>query len=454
MLKKLTNRTRSLAQNKFIQSSVLLTVTANLANFINFLVNFFLVKFLSVPNYGEYSSALAYSVFFSIPLSILSLIIIQKVGQKSPVDRKGYFMILEKRIFAWFNQIKFWLIFIFALGGFLIWQWSNLLYISSTFFIIIFTILAFLGSIYSAFLQGEKNFRAYSLISILGTAIKLGGVLLIVNFWPNLINAYLVLIISSVATFLVQRKVAFDSASSTTTFSTTSTTITSAASIFSTASHVEPLSLAKLCRQKAVWLPTLTMLGVMALTSLDLILVKKLMTPEDAGLYGVISLFARTIGYALNPIAQVVFAFGASVEESQNHERNLLWSLFFFIACGLIATVCYALMPKFLITVVAKNSYFSIAHILWFAGIFGTLYAIALLLAQFFINNYRLVAISSLIFAGLQVVGIYLFHNSFTQILAVDIMASLGLVTTYLIFFILIKKGLVEKAKKYRLRID
>ena len=409
-----------LLHNPFLASSFWVTVAYNVANFINFLANFYLVKRLSLDLYGEYASANAYVALLGIPISILALVIIQKIGARAISERREYFALLEKRLWATLKKTWWWWLGGGVILAAILSTWANLVLTSSVIFILIAFATSVLSSIYGACLQGEKSFKAYSLTLVLAATVKVAALVIFLSIWPELLwLAYFSLIISNLATIYVQRKWALPKKGL-------------SVSQASRQKKIWPFKIGTIIKRQEVWLPVLAMIGVLAFINIDVILVKKFLTPEQSGLYGVVSLFAKIINYATMPMAQVAFAFGAT-QETAKHQRKNLWitvGLFTLFGLGMIAV--YALIPGFLIELVAKSDYLSIGSLLWLAGIFGTLYSLNYVLVQFFVNRRSLIALGSVAFVLAQITAIYLNHQSFQQILFTNVILSAGLTFFFL----------------------
>jgi O-antigen/teichoic acid export membrane protein len=177
------------------------------------------------------------------------------------------------------------------------------------------------------------------------------------------------------------------------------------------------------------------MAGILSFINTDLILVKKLLPEIQAGLYSVLSLFAKMVGYFLQPIADVAFSFGAAKETKKHQHKNLFFTTVIFLLAGTTATVIYHFFAPQLIIIFTKKDYLPISNLLPLAAIFGTLYMLNTLYSKHFLNQNHLIASLAFILCLAQALSIFIFHTNFTQIMTINIVTSALLFLSYFIFY-------------------
>ena len=415
---------QKITKNPFLTNSFLFTIIFGLTNLINFLANFIIVKGLPIEWYGEYSSAVAYVNLLAVPLTIISLIIIKKIGLEKETARQKFITLTEKRLGATLK--KYWWLVILALGLLTIGltNWANFKNSVSVVFIVLSWPISIVTAIYAGFLQGAKKFKHLGMANIIGALIKVGGALLVIKIAPSLMGVLGAVLLGNVAVLTYEKMTALPK-----------TKKAEGRKKAAMKNLVKSYDLGRLIWQREIWLPTVTTIGVMALVNSDLILVKALMPEMAAGLFGVISLLARTIYYALTPFTQVFFAFGSSKENFKHQNKNLMMSTGFFILVGLVATAIFALLPKLVLVLFATTDYLVLEPILWWAGVIGTFFALANLYAQYFIARNEKKAVVAIGAAILQVGLIVFWHQDIRQILMIDLIVTGLLAVTYLLFF-------------------
>ncbi len=189
------NRIKSFSNNLFIQGSFLFTVSNLIISLLNYFFNFLVGRALGPSGYGEITAFFSYTALFSIPFTIISTLIIQKIGSKE-TNHYAYAKSLE----LWFiKKIKKW------------WYLSLLLIILAPimpritnvsgvtgYLIIVVAILSPFSVFYSSALQGLKLFLISVVISIFTGFIKFTGALLVSLKIDGLLTVLLFLTISSI----------------------------------------------------------------------------------------------------------------------------------------------------------------------------------------------------------------------------------------------------------------
>lgn len=401
-------------KSSFLFSSLLAVFGYNFANLLHFLANFALIKALSVSLYGEYLATTAYATLLTIPLSIVLLIITKIVGQLPEKKQLPFLLLTKKRL--WQNFLVHWwwlsaallllLLLINSFGKFS--TTFSLIYLG--FNLILSTIIAF----YAGFLQGGRNFNIYYQSMILAALLKLVGFGMLYFYLPSLELAYLILLISQASSWWWTARY----------FSKQTCRLACRA-------KVRPINLGKFFLSEKFYLPAITMAGLLAFANLDLVLTNKLLHSVQAGYYAALTLFSKIISYALAPVTEVVFAFAISRQNKATQKRQLLLVMISFVVLGTLATVIYYYAGTYLIPLVSKREYLALAPWLPAMAIFGSLQTFNLLLGKQLLSHNQKRSMLALAMALLQGIGIFLFHQNFSQIIWVNLITSAILLICY-----------------------
>ena len=290
--------------------------------------------------------------------------------------------------------------------------------------------MALFTTIYIAGLQASKRFFASGAIPAIGSALKILLVVGVVLLSATLENLYAALIIDGFITIAIYRWYL---------------------KRFELASQYNLPSISVLTRylkSKTLTVPLCATLGMIGILSIDVMLAKKFFSPSDVGLYAGLSLMGKIILYVTAPISAVAFTFFTGKENKHQRSKILIVTTLLFFGIGLVATVGYGLLPNLVVGIIFGQRFNSISSLLYLAAIFGTAYSLANLFAQYYISREEPVAMTSLFFLVIQVVGIVIFHQSFAQILLVGTVASAGLFLTYLMYFMWKNQRLVGRCRK------
>ncbi len=407
----------------FLKHGVVNVLGMALISFLSFVFNFLVVKVLSVANYGEYTSVTAYLALFSAPLTILSLIVTKKV---SGVEKKARFKTAlgVHHKFLALLQKNWWLILIIPLWWWLLATGANLLTAWSAPTILILLFLSLFTVYYTAIFTGWQRFGVIVGIGLAGVAVKLVGGATILAWQSSLLIVLVILVLAGVAQVIInwayfrrQTKLA---------------RVNERVEAKGKAkSKAEALHIFEYFKKQSFLVPLIGVITTTALINADMMVVKLVASPEFAGAYGLFSLFAKIMLYASQPLINVAFTFFSQPGDGQ------LKRIIFWVSGGLLVlftvlmAVIYGIWDEQLILIVGKADYLVLAGYLGLAAIFGGLYSIALLLAQFLIAKNRRLVYLGLLAPVVQVALIYFFHQSLEQVMQINIWVSGGLILLY-----------------------
>ncbi|HNQ17194.1 MAG TPA: hypothetical protein PKJ26_01840 [Candidatus Woesebacteria bacterium] len=405
------------SKSAFFRGSAIFTITSFAVSVLNYLFNLIVARYFSLEVYGEYSTTFSYLAVIMVPLGAFGLVLIKRIGATAVADRFGFILAVEAWVIRLLTKVWLPILGLIAMGVLLLLRFSNLA-MPSIVMIVFSGLIAIFTTMYTAGLQASKRFFASGAIPATGSALKILLVLVVILLVPTLENLYLALIIDGVITIAIYRwylkrfrpELRY---------------------------HLPSISvLARYIKSKTLTVPLFATLGMVGMLSVDVMLVKKFFAPADVGLYAGLALLGRIILYVTGPIAAVAFAFFTGHESKQQRGKILLLTTLLFMAIGLVATLGYLLTPNLVVGIIFGQRFISVASIIYVAAIFGTMYSLANLFAQYYISREEPIAMVSIVFLAIQVVGITMFHENFTQVLIVGTVASSGLFLSYLLFYV------------------
>lgn len=404
----------------FLSQSFINLFGNGVASFLAFLFNFLVVKALSVANYGEYTGLTAYLGFLTAPLTIIAIMITRKVSQEETAARPVMAAKIMHLSATWLKKSG-WLIFAAAVLGIILAKTANFSNFFSAPVIIVLLLLSLLTTIFTAILTGWQAFASLVIISIIVALFKLTGGWGALQLSDTLESVYLVMLAAATLQmilnwWLIRKKIRKQV--------TGKVTLT----------H-DQRSWWEYGKKRSLWVPLVGVVTTSALISVDMMTVKMVTTPDFAGAFGLYALFGKILLYASNPLINVAFTFFNQPSEEKQKKQV------FVVATGLILLFVlgmiglYKLYPELLIMIVGKSDYLLLAPWLWLAAIFGGLYSIALLLTQYLIaKNRRLVFLGLLIPLG-QIAAIYFHHQTLNQVMLINIIACIALISVYSVGF-------------------
>lgn len=408
---------KKILSHHFIQGSILITGSTFLVSVLNYVFNLVIARGVSVADYGEYFSVIAYVVLITIPSGAFASILIRKIGSVDPEKRADYAHSLELWLFSklWTNMPLI-LVLSGLMYGFLYFK-SNLEPIS-VLFILSMSLLTIWQMFYLATMQAYKAFLLFGVYTVSVALLRViagAGVTFLFGELPFLLLTLLGVMIAQVIAghFLLFR---------------------------AAKTQTLPIKFQKFTAfmaRPSIIIPLLTTLGIVGLANLDIILVKKFMSEGDAGLYGAFSLLSKIIFFVAGPLASVGYIFFTGKEHQKSARTILLVIVGLTLAIGASATTFYFFFSKFTISMFFDGRFLSFAQYLWLGGVYGTLYSLVMLFAQYFMAKNSLISPLALIALIFQAAGIYFAHTNLENVMTVNILVTFVLLLVYLTVFVI-----------------
>lgn len=352
-------------KNQFIKGGVLLTISTAVINILNYFFNVFAARSLGPSGLGDIAAMMSYVMIFSVPTGIINAIIIRKIGRaghnelQMSVLLERYF---KKRLVRWW-----WVV---ALGLVVIPFVPRLTNLSALtgYSLIPVILLAFIGSFYSAAIQGLKLFTIFSVVMLAAAIIKFAGAVVYIPGVGQL-SVIILFFIASVIMTTACTYVAFHK---------------------KLRGIAEPEQshdkrLVHVLSEREFVMTTVSVLTITMFNNLDVILARRFLPAADAGLYSSWSLLAKIIFYALGPLFTVTFVYFTRNGKATGERTSFLRSLLFFGVLGVLSYGFYVTFASTLVTHLFGTRFIRISPFLGAASIFGTLYSLTS-----FVNNYFL----------------------------------------------------------------
>jgi len=415
-----------LVANPLISGSAIVFVGSFVGNICNFLFNFFVSRNLSVADYGVLASLVSLFVLASMPAGSVMPTVVKfaaeyyasnEIGKiKGLYIKVGKLMLIMGAfffiIFAVFNK---------EVAGFFHISDPNLVIIAG-----LIVLVSYLGSLNVAFLQGRLLFGYITFVNVLGVFLKLALGISLVFLGMGVFGAMWAVALSYIFPFIMSYyplRFVFHKKTAQT--------------------HILTKDLFTYGTPAAIALFCLT-----SFISTDIILVKHFFTPIDAGKYAVLSLIGRVIFFLTASISTVMFPMVVQrVTRNEKYQHIFFLSLALVSLPSIILTIFYFMFPLFTIGVFNKNTaYLDLAGYLGIFGMFISTYSILFVMTNFFLSiNKTKVWMPMAIGAVSQVVLIWLFHESFMQIILISLTIVGLLLVVLLVYYLSISRGSTEK---------
>ncbi len=416
-----------LLQDKFIRGTAWLTAANFIGSALNYFVHPILTRHLSIAEYGDFQALLSFTTIMSV-ISAVVLTTLTKEISFLAAERESEIEALRRRAFFrlfFVGLIAVILIIIFS--GYL----SRLLKISEPAVLIISSLnllYIFPLVVNRAVLTGMQDFFALSLSNFLDAIGRLFLVIiLVVIFSWEILGAAYALGLAGLFAFVV------------------SFWQIKRLRLLPNNDGFKP-------SLRALWPYALLVLWFTALYqffyNFDMLFVKSVFSPEEAGLYGSLLTIGRIIYFIGASVPLVMFPVLAGLKDDNGSRRHAILGKSLLLMSGLTipAYLVIALFPEFVIKIVVGAKYLSMAPYLPSFALVILLLTLLTVLSQYFLalaKRRGLVVLS--IAALLEIILLMSFHDNIWEIIysltAVFGGASLALIILFLSDFLATRRA-------------
>ncbi len=373
---------------QFLGGSLILLVTFNLFNLINFFFQFSMARMLSVEHYGILATL--FSMLYVIGVFSES---VQTITTKYSAEEndKGKLKNLFKRTFKKATSISLaifiaYLILIYPLAPFLKIPYSllamnGMLIISS-----------FLLPTSRGILQGKKRFTPLGTNLIFEGIIKLVLAIILVFFgWSvyGALGATIVSVFAALAlSFIPIRDI-----------------------LRSKEKHIQIDDIYSY--SKPVFI---VMFIILLFYNLDMFMAKLFFSPEVAGNYAIASILAKMVFIGTQPISKALFPMTAEKKSNKDSEKLLKQALKFLSLCLLVALTIFYFFPSLIITVFSGKTLPSASGILFILALAMSVISLANLFLLYNLSKGRTEKVHYLfVFIILEAILLFKFSSTLLE---------------------------------------
>jgi O-antigen/teichoic acid export membrane protein len=178
--------------------------------------------------------------------------------------------------------------------------------------------------------------------------------------------------------------------------------------------------------------------GQVVINNIDILMVKHFFDPADAGLYAAVALVGRVLYFACWSVVSAMFPVSAAAEKEESAWQVLRWPLLVVGGMSAAAVALMALFPSPIMRLLFGETFHGSGQLLALYAALTGLYALAVTLITFEMS--RKIANTGwlqLVFSGMVVLGITLFHSTLRDVAVVQLVLMLLLLLVVSIPFLL-----------------
>lgn len=400
--------------NIFVQGGFFLTAGSFLTGFMNYIFNLLVAHALGPEGYGEIAALFSYTAVFSLPLGVITTLLIQKIG--SAHDMKEYTVAIYQWMLEKIWRWKLLVFLILIIMPFLPWL-TNLSPLTA-YAIPLMVLLSLFAAFYSGAYQGLHLFSWMTILGIMATAIKLTGAGL-VFFGIGSINVVLFFLIFSGIIALILQDYLFRKK--------IKNTITRAPHIAKRIIHI--------FKDRQFWYTIGATSSIALLSNVDIIYVKRMFPAGEAGIYSSWSLFAKIILFAIGPLLSMSFIFFSSKKHEKYHQLLFIGLLILFVVIGVGMTFAYGLYNRVLIGLLFGEKFMSVLPYVEWAAIFGTGYVLMIFMNYYYLAKKSKVSLIPTFLFPFYIIALMIYANQIVKVMYLNTAFTFIAVTLFLLVF-------------------
>ncbi len=407
---------KKLIKHPLIRGSTIVVLGGLLANFFNFLFTIFMIRALSVTDYGILASIISLVTFPALIVTAVNPVIVRFAGEYFANDDVLLLRGLYNKFFIFLFAVGIFIFLLFLVGLSQIEQFFHITNPIIFIFADIFILISFIGIVNLSFIQAKLAFGFQVIVSFTSAVIKLLVGIIFVYLGYSVTGAVGALVFSVIGGFLIS--------------------FIPLRTLFFSKSKMPDIKTKEIFRYGVP--SVLTVLSLVSFISSDILLVKHFFDPVHAGQYAGLSLVGRVIFFVTAPIGSVMFPVIV-----QKHAKGINFGNTFKLAIGLVLlpslllTLFYFLFPNFsILFFLKKSAYLTIAPLVGLFALYMTFYCVLYLFVNFYLSIKKTkIYLPVFIGAILQIILIIFYHQSFIQIIAISFILVLLLVIGFLLYY-------------------
>lgn len=401
-----------------ISGSSAILLASFFSNVLNTFYHFFMVSKLSPVDYGILASIISLMVLPGYAVTAVYPLVVQFSGMHFANHDYSAVKYLYSKV------MKF--ILIFGLTFFLLYlffshQIGSFFKISDTFLLMmtdLYIFIGFISIINTALIQAKLSFNFIAFTTLATTLLKLSAGIIFVMIGMKVTGAVLAILLSAVFSYFLS--------------------FIPLRFLFEKTKKLQEAEIDTKVLFAYAIPSTLAYLGMNSLISTDILLVKHFSSAETAGLYSGLSLAGRVVYFLTAPIATVMFPLVVQKKaNNKNYNGTFFLSILLVGSASIFITFVYYFFPEIIIKVfLRKEEYLKIAGQLGLFGAFITLYSLISLLVNFYLAIKKTFVYLPVIAAAvMQIILIFLWHNSINNIIYISFFDSLVLFIILLLYY-------------------
>lgn len=395
MYKKVLNYIK---KEKIFKSSIILVSTTLILYICNYFYHFYTGRVLGPENYSIIGSIFSLIYVIFVPFNAIQISITKFVSEFNVKGEYGKIKFLLVKSLKKLTLYGIFITIFFILVSSFISKFLNIPSATPIIILGLVILSSLLLPITRGVLQGLQLFKKLGINTSIEGISKILFTILLINLGFSVNGAVLALVLAFSFVFLI--------------------TLFQLRDIF----KYKEIEIETKQVYKYSWPVLITFLTLTLIFSLDILLVKHFFDPIEAGYYAALSLIGKIVYFTSFPVIQVMFPMVSEANIKKLDKKELLSllykSLLIILLICIGITGFYFLFQNFMVSTLFGINYLRIAPLIGYFGIFMSLFSFVYLFAFYNLSLNQIGFIPLLIITNiLEIILIYLFHNTISQII-------------------------------------
>lgn len=388
------NRTQSIV----IGGSLVMLVGSGLVSGVNFLYNVVVARLLGPSDFGHAAAAITMLMLASAVTLSFQLVCAKFVARnRTPGARSAVYRALLRRS---------WTVGILFAGGLALLSWPITTYLRLPSVWVVLLLAAGIMfyvplGVRRGGMQGTCAFPRLSSNFVLETLVKFAAAVLLIRMGYGVLGAVGAISLSVIVAYFIP--------------------------FTSRQLRAQPESCEPASFQEGMQ-AIVFFIGMVIINNIDILLVKHFFAPEQAGLYAAVALVGRVLYFASWAVVSAMFPVSAGAPAHQDDWRVLVAPLLFVAGLSVAFIALLAAFPGVVVNTVFGADFHEAKPLFSLYAAATGAYALAVVLMAYEMS--RRIANTGwlqLLFSGLLVVGIYLFHGTLREVIVVQLVLMVTL---------------------------
>jgi len=184
-----------------------------------------------------------------------------------------------------------------------------------------------------------------------------------------------------------------------------------------------------------LWYTTFASGVLILLANVDMMVVKRMFSAEDAGLYGAWSLFAKIFLYVIGPLLSLAYIYFADKKQEKHHHLVVFGSILVLLFVGIVYNYAYGWHGRFIIETLFGTKFAHVLPFIEWAGYYGTTYVFLTFFMQYYLAKKQAISMVPGFLLPAYALALFFIPKSIADVMQINMIYTLTCVCVFLLYF-------------------